>query len=172
MTSASAMTSRIALIAAMGNDRVIGINNRLPWHLPADFKHFKALTVGKPVLMGRRTFESIGRPLPGRRNIVVTRDPNFRPEDAIVVSSIDEALAQAAPAPEVMVIGGASFYKQMLPRAQRLYLTFVHGQFEGDAYFPAWSAQEWKEIERQDYPADGAEDLSYSFVTLERRASY
>lgn len=170
MSSASGMASRVALIAAMGNDRVIGINNRLPWHLPADFKHFKALTIGKPVLMGRRTFESIGRPLPGRRNIVVTRDTRFQPEGAIVVPSIDEALARAAPAPEIMVIGGASFYEQMLPRAQRLYLTFVHGAFEGDAYFPPWSTQEWKEIERQDHPAEGG-DLSYSFVTLERRSN-
>lgn len=169
MSDTPALSPRIALIAAMGNNRVIGIDNRLPWYLPADFKHFKELTLGKPVLMGRRTFDSIGRPLPGRRNIVVTRDPNFRAEGVIVVTTLEEALAQAAPAPEIMVIGGASFYEQMLPRAQRLYLTFVHGDFEGDAYFPAWDGQQWKEVERQDYPADEAGNPSYSFVTLDRR---
>lgn len=171
MNSSSAMSPRIALIAAMGTNRVIGIDNRLPWYLPADFKHFKALTLGKPVLMGRRTFESIGRPLPGRHNIVVTRDPNFRPSGVTVVSSIEEALEQAAPASETMVIGGASFYEQMLPRANRLYLTLVHGDFEGDAYFPAWDAPQWEQVERQDCPPDGSGGPSYSFVTLDRRAN-
>lgn len=170
MTDAPSNAPWIALIAAMGNHRVIGIENRLPWYLPADFKHFKELTLGKPVLMGRRTYDSIGRPLPGRRNIVVTRDPRFRPEGVTVVSTIVEALAQAAPAPEIMVIGGASFYEQMLPRAHRLYLTFVHGDFEGDAYFPAWDTQEWEELERQDFPADDSGSPGYSFVTLGRRA--
>lgn len=171
MNGLAAMSPRIALIAAMGNDRVIGVDNRLPWHLPADLKHFKGLTLGKPVLMGRRTFESIGRPLPERRNIVVTRDADFRPEGVIVASSIDEALARAAPASEIMVIGGASFYAQMLPRAQRLYLTLVHGNFEGDAYFPAWDARQWEQVERQDFPCDETGNPSYSFVTLDRRTN-
>ena len=161
---------RISLIAAMGKDRVIGIENRLPWRLPADMKHFRALTMGKAVLMGRKTFESIGKPLTGRTNIVVSRDPDFLPAGVTVASSIAEALAVGEQSDdEVMVIGGASFYAQLLPRAQRLYLTEVHHDFAGDAYFPAWNPGDWREAAREDHPAGVGNPYPYSFVTLVRR---
>ncbi len=159
----------LSLIAAMGNDRVIGIENRLPWRLPADMKHFRALTMGKPVLMGRKTFDSIGKPLPGRTNIVVTQDRNFQPTGVSVAHSIDEALAAGAGAEEIMVIGGASFYAQLLPRAQRLYITEIHHTFPGDAFFPAWNPAEWREIRRDDHAPDNDNPYPYSFVTLARR---
>jgi dihydrofolate reductase len=159
----------ISLIAAMGKDRVIGIDNRLPWRLPADMKHFRALTMGKPVLMGRKTFASIGKPLPGRINIVVTQDRHFLPAGAHVANSIEAALASAENAEEIMVIGGASFYAQLLPRAQRLYLTQIHHAFPGDAFFPTWEAVEWREIQREDHESDNNNPYSYSFVILERR---
>ena len=159
----------VSLIAAMGYRRVIGIDNRLPWRLPADMKHFRALTMGKPVLMGRKTFDSIGKALPGRLNIVVSQDPDFHPEGVTVARSIAAALAAGDTAEEMMVIGGASFYAQLLPRAQRLYITEIHHDFPGDAFFPAWNADEWREVERKDHDADGVNLHPYSFVTLERR---
>ena len=129
----TAVRPKISMIAAMGHGRVIGIENRLPWKLPADMKWFRLHTLGKPIVMGRKTFESFGaRALPGRQNIVITHDQSYQAEDADVVHSIDEALAVAADAEEVMIIGGASFYEQMLPQVDRLYITWVHGQFEGD----------------------------------------
>ena len=158
----------ISLIAAMANGRVIGIENRLPWRLPADMKHFRAVTMGKPVLMGRKTFDSIGKPLPGRINIVVTQDQNFGPEGVNVAYSIEEALAAANDAEEIMVIGGASFYAQLLPRAQRLYITEIHHDFAGDAFFPAWDPVAWREIQREDYDPDSSNPFPYSFVSLER----
>lgn len=158
----------ISLIAAMGNGRVIGIENRLPWRLPADMKHFRVLTMGKPLLMGRKTFDSIGKPLPGRTNIVVSRDPDFHPEGVMVARSIAEALSAENEAEEIMVIGGASFYAQLLPLAQRLYITEIHHDFPGDAFFPPWNPGEWHEIERDDHAADGGDIYPYSFVILER----
>jgi dihydrofolate reductase len=152
----------------MGNDRVIGIDNRLPWRLPADMKHFRVLTLGKPVLMGRKTFDSIGKPLPGRTNIVVSQDPDFHPAGVTVARSLAEALSAAHEAEEIMVIGGASFYAQLLPEAQRLYLTEIHHDFAGDAFFPAWNPGEWHEIKRVDHAADGDNIYPYSFVTLAR----
>lgn len=161
----------VSLIAAMGNHRVIGVDNRLPWRLPADMKHFRAITMGKPVLMGRKTFESIGKALPGRTNIVVSQDRHFRPDGVRVAYSIEEALAMAgtAGANEVLVIGGASFYAQLLSRAQRLYITEIHHDFQGDAFFPAWEPAEWREVQRYDHAPDGDNAYAYSFVTLERR---
>ena len=160
----------ISLIAAMAEDRVIGIDNRLPWRLPADLQHFRRLTLGKPVLMGRKTFDSIGKPLAGRRNIVVTQDRGFRADGIEVVHSVDAALAAAADAPELMVIGGASFSAQLLPRADRLYLTEIHHRFAGDAYFPAFDARAWRETSRSDHAADAANPYPFSFVVLERVA--
>lgn len=160
----------ISLIAAMAEDRVIGIDNRLPWRLPADLQHFRRLTLGKPVLMGRKTFDSIGKPLAGRRNIVVTQDRAFRADGVEVAHSVDAALAAAAAAPELMVIGGASFYAQLLPRADRLYLTEIHHRFAGDAYFPAFDARGWRETSRSDHAADATNPYPYSFVVLERVA--
>ncbi len=159
----------ISLIAAMGNDRVIGIDNRLPWRLPADLKHFRAMTLGKPVLMGRKTFESIGKPLPGRLNIVITQDAAYSAAGVTVVHSVDEALTAAGNAPEMMVMGGASFYVQMLPRAERLYLTLVHGDFAGDAYFPTYDENEWGVVSRDDHAPDQANPHPYSFLLLERK---
>lgn len=158
----------ISLIAAMADNRVIGIENRLPWNLPADMKWFRQHTLGKPVLMGRKTFESIGKPLPNRTNIVVTRDAGWTAPGCVVVKDIDAALRAAGDATEVMVIGGASFYAQMLPRAQRLYLTLVHAEIEGDAWFPEINFAEWQEIERHDHVADEANAYPYSFVIYQR----
>jgi dihydrofolate reductase len=159
----------ISLVAAMGKGRVIGVENRLPWRLPADMKRFRALTIGKPVLMGRKTFESIGKPLAGRTNIVVTQDRNFRPIGVKVAHTVDEALEMGSEAQEIMVIGGASFYKQLLPRAQRLYITEIHHDFVGDAFFPSWDSSEWREVKRDDHAPDLDNAYPYSFVTMERR---
>ena len=158
----------VSLISAMGNGRVIGIENRLPWHLPADMKHFRMLTMGKPVLMGRKTFDSIGKPLPGRTNIVVSQDTDFQPEGVKVARSIAQALSTDKEAEEIMVIGGASFYAQLLPQAQRLYITQIHHDFSGDAFFPPWNPGEWREIEREDHDADDVNIYPYSFITLSR----
>lgn len=159
----------LSLVAAMGRDRVIGFGNRLPWRLPADMKHFRSLTLGKPVLMGRKTFESIGKPLAGRTNIVVTQDRRFHPEGVHVTHSIEEALALTQDAREVMVIGGASFYGQILPRARRLYLTEIDHAFAGDAFFPPWDPAEWRETTREEHLPDDANAYPYRFITLERR---
>lgn len=158
----------ISLIAAMGRDRVIGRDNQLPWHLPADLQHFKHVTMGKPILMGRLTYESIGKPLPGRRNVVITRDTAFAAPGCEVVNSIEAALAAVADVEEVMVIGGASFYHQMLPQADRLHLTFIDADFDGDAWFPQWDAGEWREMEREEHAPDERNPHAYAFVVLER----
>jgi dihydrofolate reductase len=158
----------IAIVVAMTEDRVIGCDNRLPWHLPADLRHFKQLTLGKPVLMGRKTHESIGRPLPERTNIVVTRDRTYSAPGCIVAHSLESALEAAPGCAEVMVIGGTELYRQLLPRATRIFLTLVHAEFEGDAFFPELAAGAWREVERRDYPADKKNCCPYSFVRLER----
>ena len=128
----------IGLVVAMAEDRVIGAGGRLPWHLPADLRHFRTLTLGKPIVMGRRTFESIGRPLPGRTNIVVTRDPELRRAGVWVALDLEAALAVARPLGEVMVIGGAAIYVRALPLCERIYLTEVHAKISGDTWFPAY----------------------------------
>lgn len=159
----------ISLIAAMADDRVIGINNSLPWKLPADMKWFRKHTLGKPVVMGRKTFESFGgKPLPKRPNIVVTLDKSYLAEGAVVTHTIDDALAAAGDVDEVMIIGGASFYEQMLPRADRFYLTRVHGQFKGDAWFPEYESYGWKEVSSEEYKADSDNAYDMSFIILER----
>lgn len=159
----------ISLIAAMDRHRVIGIENRLPWRLPADLRHFKKMTLGKPVLMGRKTFESIGKALPGRLNVVVTRDRNFKVEGCVVAHSINEALAACCEYPEIMVMGGASFYAEMLPLAKRMYLTFILSEdFRGDAFFPEWNAAEWRETVSEHHDPDPENHYAYRFVTLER----
>jgi dihydrofolate reductase len=158
----------LAIIAALSRNRVIGKDNQLPWRLPADLKHFKAVTLGKPVIMGRKTFESIGKPLPGRANIVVSRDPHFHADGIAVAHSLDDALAQAHAAPEIMLIGGAQLYAQALPRAQRLYLTLIDTDIEGDAHFPDYDPSDWRETAREDHAADVNNPYPYSFVVLER----
>lgn len=159
---------RLSIIVAMTDQRVIGIENRLPWKLPADMQWFRRHTLGKPVIMGRKTFDSIGRPLPGRTNVVVTRDPDFSAEGCTVVRSIDAALAAVAGQEEAMVIGGAAFYEQMLPRADRLYLTEVHAAIAGDAWFPSIDETAWREIEREERQADADNPYPVTFRILER----
>ncbi len=158
----------ISIIAAMADNRVIGIDNSLPWNLPADMKWFRQQTMNKPVLMGRKTFDSIGKPLPKRRNIVISRDIALEIEGCEVVGTIDEALNLCADENEVMIIGGASFYEQMLPRANRLYLTLVHADIAGDAWFPELDFEHWREIQRTDHRADESNAFDVSFVILER----
>lgn len=157
------------MIAAMAQQRVIGLNNQMPWHLPADLQHFKKVTLGKPVVMGRKTFESIGRPLPGRRNIVISRQAPRGDSPVEWVSSIEQALALLAEQPEVMIIGGAEIYRQCLPLAQRLYLTEIALETAGDAFFPDYHASgNWQEIAREEHPQSAENPLGYRFITLER----
>ena len=160
---------KLALIAAMAEQRVIGLDNGMPWHLPADLKHFRNLTVGKPVIMGRKTIESIGKALPKRRNIVVTRRSDFGMDGCEVAASIEAAVELVAHEDEVMIIGGASIYEQTLARADILYLTYIHAQFQGDTHFPVVDETEWEEIEREAHEPDEKNPHAYSFVTLRRR---
>lgn len=136
----------ISIIVAMGKNRVIGKNGKLPWHIPEDLKHFKKVTFGHAVIMGRKTFESIGRPLPGRRNIIVTRNASFRPAGVTVAHSVDEALSVAG-AENAFIIGGAELYQQSLDRADRLYLTLVEGEFDGDTFFPSFDLSAFQILE-------------------------
>jgi dihydrofolate reductase len=159
---------RIALIVAMAENRVIGRNNQLPWHIPADLGHFKTLTMGKPIIMGRKTHESIGRPLPGRDNIVITADRLYQAEGCQVVHSIDQALQAAGSCEEAMIIGGANLYRQTLKDAGRLYLTLVKAEPQGDAWFPEIEPQQWREIEREAHKADQNNEYDYDFVVLDR----
>lgn len=163
---------RVAMIAALASNRVIGRDNTLPWHLSGDLKYFKRITMGKPLLMGRKTYESIGRPLPGRTNIVLSRQEGFSPLGVQSVSTLPQALhlAEAEQAVELMVIGGEAIYREMLPMAHRLYLTEVHGAVEGDAWFPALEMDQWKEVSREDIDQGEGDDYSYSFVVLDRRS--
>lgn len=160
----------ISLIWAMDDNRLIGQDNRLPWKLPADMKWFRQNTLGKPIIMGRKTYQSFGsKPLPERTNIVITRDPDYQSEGAVIVHSIEEAIQQANNAPELMVIGGATLYEQMLAQADRLYVTRVLGQFEGDAWFPAYNEAEWREIETLEHPADERNAHACRFTRYERK---
>lgn len=159
----------LSLVVAMGRNRVIGHNATLPWHLPADLRHFKRITWGKPLLMGRTTHESIGRPLPGRHNIVLSRNPNYRADGCTIVSSLDAALAAAGEAEELMIIGGAEIFQRTLPLAARIHLTEVQAEPPGDTFFPEIDATDWRERSREDHPADERNPHVYSFVVLERR---
>lgn len=159
----------ISLIAAVSENNVIGYQNKIPWHLPADFAYFKKMTLGKPVIMGAKTFESIGKALPGRKNIVLNRGPNYKAQGAIIVGSIEESLKEAGEAQEVMICGGASVYEQFLPRADKLYLTFVHHEFEGDTFFPVFNKEEWQEVSREDHAPNSQNSYPYSFVILEKK---
>jgi len=167
------------MISAVAENRVIGNKNALPWHLPADFKYFKETTLGKTVVMGLNTFNSIGgKPLPGRKHIILSNDPNYQaPADCVVAHSIEEVMKLTGEDPstssgqksEIFVCGGASVYKQFLPLAQKLYLTYVHASPEGDTFFPEVNMQEWKEVKRDDFKADEKNKFDYSFVILERK---
>ena len=158
----------ISLIVARSANGVIGRDNQLPWRLPADLQRFKSLTIGKPILMGRRTFESIGRALPGRVNLVLTRDAAWRAPGVVAVHDLDEAFKQAGDVPELMVIGGAELFRLVLPRAQRVYLTEVHADVPGDIEFPALTMREWREVERAAHPADERHEHAMTFRTLVR----
>ncbi|MBE9568869.1 MAG: type 3 dihydrofolate reductase [Proteobacteria bacterium] len=158
----------ISIIAAMDRNRLIGNKNELPWHLPADFAHFKAVTMGKPIIMGRKTYESIGRPLPGRVNIVLSRNPDIHFEGVSCVSSFDDALAVVPDSDEVMVIGGSTIYEMLMPRVDRMYLTYVDAEFEGDAWFPEVDEAIWFESASQAFLADDKNRYDCRFVTLEK----
>ncbi len=134
----------LSMIVAHADNRVIGKDNDMPWHLPADLAYFKKTTLGKPIIMGRKTYQSIGRPLPGRKNIVISRDSEYRAEGVEVVGSVEAALALVSDAEEVMVIGGGAIYKHCLPVAQRLYITHIDGNIDGDTYFPEYDLKEWQ----------------------------
>jgi dihydrofolate reductase len=159
----------IELVVAVAENDVIGRGNELPWHLPADLKHFKSLTLGKPVLMGRRTYESIGKALPGRTNIVLSRSEAFSPGDCLVVKTLDDARLAAAAHTALMVIGGAEVYRQCLPLAARIHLTLIHARIEdGDTMFAGWRGPAWQETSRERHEADDKNAYAYSFITLER----
>ncbi|HPF57867.1 MAG TPA: type 3 dihydrofolate reductase [Candidatus Competibacteraceae bacterium] len=162
------MTPTLALIAALSHNRVIGCNNRLPWRLPADLRFFKQTTMGKPLLMGRRTWESIGRPLPGRRMIVLSRDSACHAPGGVVVHSLDNALELAGAVPEIMVIGGGSLYAQALPLAARLYLTVIEAEISGDTWFPEWDQRDWRLAWEEAHPADADHAWPYRFQRWER----
>ena len=160
---------KISLIVAMATNRAIGINNQLPWHLSADLQHFKKVTMGSPILMGRKTYESIGRPLPGRVNIVISRNPQYQCEGCLIFSDIAQAIEHCQQYEEVFVIGGSSFYQAMLPKADNLYLTEIQQDFAGDTFFPEINPHEWREVLREDITDDTAVDFDYSFLKLERK---
>lgn len=158
----------ISIIAAIGRNNVIGKDNSLPWRMPADMKHFVALTAGKTVIMGRKTFESIGKPLKERKNIILSR-AEYHAAGCVVVSSIEDAIKESSN--EAVVIGGASVYRQFLPRAQKMYLTLIDNDFEGDAYFPSFSKEEWGITEYDEHKADAENPHDYAFITMERKSS-
>lgn len=158
----------LTLVAAMARRRVIGRDNRLPWHLPADLAHFKRVTLDKPIVMGRRTWESLPGLLPRRRHIVVSRDPGFAPSGCDVVRTPHAAIVAAGDVAEVMVVGGASIYAALLPSADRLVLTFVDAAVDGNVHFPSWEAGAWREVERVHRPRDAENIYDLDFVTLER----
>ncbi|MBL0086486.1 MAG: dihydrofolate reductase [Ideonella sp.] len=163
--------STLSLIAAVARNGTVGVRNRLPWHLPQDMAHFRAATLGCPVIMGRKTWDSLPerfRPLPGRHNIVVTRQQNWHASGATAVHDLPAALAAAAPAPKVFVIGGASLYAAALPLADELMLTEIDADFEGDAHFPAWPREQFAELRRDQHQASTANDFAFSFVTYQR----
>lgn len=163
------MTPVVSLVVAAAEGGVIGRDNRMPWHLPADLAHFKRVTMGKPILMGRKTFASIGRALPGRLNVVITRDRGFRAAGVTVAHSFDDAVAACGSVPEVMVIGGGEIYAAALARAQRIHLTEVHAAIDGDTRFPTLDPALWREVARESRDADDRHAHAVSFVTLERR---
>lgn len=161
--------SIISLVVAYADNLAIGKDNQLLWHLPADLKHFKATTTGHSIIMGRKTFDSIGKALPNRRNLVITRQTNLELPGAEIVNSLEAALSLTAQEPEVFIIGGANIYEQALKFAQKIYLTHVHWSFEADAFFPKLDENEWETTQNQHFKADEKNQYDYSIKTLERR---
>ncbi|NVK19267.1 MAG: dihydrofolate reductase [Methylocystaceae bacterium] len=166
---------RISMIVAVAENGAIGKDNKMLWHIPEDFKYFKATTMGKPMIMGRKTFDSIGRPLPGRLTIVVTRDQNWSADGVVVVHDLDAALSAAFAeaedknADEVMIVGGSQIYAQAMDQTDRIYYTEVHQSYDHDASFPALDKTVWQEVSRKDHENDQAGKPSYSFVVLDRK---
>jgi len=169
---------KLSLIVALAQNHVIGIDNKLPWYLPNDLKYFKQVTMGKAIIMGRKTYESIGKPLPGRTNIIITRQPDYQPPGATdsvkVVASLEEArdaaenLAIINGQEEALIIGGAEIYAQALPLVDRMYMTEVHADVEGDAHFPEFDRSQWQQLVSEDFKAEGGNTYDYSFVVYER----
>lgn len=158
----------ISLLVAMDNNRLIGRDNDLPWHLPADLAYFKRVTMGKAIIMGRKTFESIGRPLPGRENIIITRNIEFKADGCKVIHSVEEILEMNQYDKELFIIGGAEIFKEILPHADRLYITEIDAIFSGDTFFPEFSSKEWKESSSEKGPRDEKNPYDYDFVVYER----
>lgn len=168
MQSEVCRVARLSLVVAIARGGAIGVNNRLPWHLSDDLRRFKAITMDHPIVMGRRTHESIGRTLPGRRNIVLSRDPGYRAEGCDVYRNLDEALAACANEAEVFVIGGAGLFADALARADRLYLTEIDAEFDADTFFPEWDRRGWHEVLRE--PHRAPEGYRYDFVIYDKEA--
>jgi dihydrofolate reductase len=166
--SAMPPRARVSIVAALARNRAIGRNNGMPWRLPEDLKRFKRLTMGHAVIMGRKTFESIGSPLPGRDNIVITRSRDWSPAGCVVVDSLDAALAAVDRSREAFVIGGAQIYALALPLAQCLHMTEIARDFDGDVFFPEFDRAQWREISRERHAAAGAEGFDYAFVEYQR----
>lgn len=161
----------LSMIVAHAHNRVIGKDNDMPWHLPADLAYFKKTTLGKPIIMGRKTFESIGRALPGRKNIVISRDHTYQAEGVEIVHSVEQALALVEDVEEVMVIGGGAIYQHCLPAAQRLYITHIDADIAGDTKFPAYDLEhDWQQVSQIPYPADDKNAYSLTFTVYERAA--
>ncbi|WP_134683215.1 dihydrofolate reductase [Brevibacillus migulae] len=158
----------ISLIFAMDRNRLIGKNNELPWHLPADLQYFKRITSGHTVIMGRKTYESIGKPLPNRKNLVITRDHTLKLEGCTICTSVSEVLETVGKEEEAFVIGGAEVYKQFLPVADRMYITFIDESFEGDAYFPSYEEDQWKLIQSEQGIQDERNPYEHRFTVWER----
>ena len=160
---------RISLIAAMASNRAIGIRNTLPWHLPEDLKRFKALTMGHHIVMGRKTYDSIGKPLPGRDTVIVTRNADYAVPGCLAVNSIDAALTVSHGDDEIFFVGGAELYRQALPIAHRIYLTEIQRVFDGDAFFPEFDRSQWIETAREKHRIDDANGFEYHFVVYDRQ---
>ncbi|MEJ5995552.1 dihydrofolate reductase [Pedobacter sp. Du54] len=160
--------NKLSIIVAISENNAIGKNNQLLWHLPADLKHFKEITTGNTIIMGRKTYDSIGKPLPNRRSIVITRNADLVIEGAEVVTSLAAAIALCKENEEAFIIGGAEIYEQALPFTSRIHLTRVHGKYDADAFFPVLHPTAWKEINSITFPADEKNNVAYTFSTLER----
>ncbi len=168
-----ALPVELNLVVAMAQNRVIGRDNQLPWRLPEDLAYFRRVTWGHPILMGRKTYESIGRPLPGRQNIVLTRQANWQQTGVDVAFDLDQAMGlvrSSEDRPQLMVIGGENLYRQCLPLASKLWITLVHSNVEGDAYFPEFDWGDWKQVSREDHSADDRNPYAYSFVVCQQNS--
>ncbi len=164
----SKRTAKVSLVVAMANNRVIGLENKMPWHLPADLSHFKKTTMGHAVIMGRKTYQSIGFSLPGRHNIVLTQSKDFQAKQVTVASNIQQAIEAAGDVKEIMIIGGSTIYQQFLPLAERLYLTLIDLRVKGDTFFPDYQHQKWTMTQQQTHQQDENNPYAYQFITLDR----